>query len=87
MERITQPNQITEKKKVIDLIDSCPQMEEFFLQRGMYCRTCKGNINCTLRKVSYYYGLLPTENLVEEVRHYFQTHCMKPKLVKGKGLK
>jgi len=76
--------EITEKTKVIELIESCPDMEKFFADRNMYCRTCKGNVNCTLRKVAYYYGLLPVEKWVEEVKSFYKKHCVKPKIVKSK---
>jgi len=78
--------EITEKTKVIELIRSCPEMEKFFTSRQMYCRTCKGKENCTLRKVAYYYGLLPVENWIETVRNYYQKYCKKPKIVKKPNL-
>ena len=74
--------EINERTKVIELINECGEMEKFFAQRNMYCRTCKGRVNCTLRKVAYYYGLLPVESWVKEVREYYRKHCTKPKLVK-----
>jgi len=58
-------------------------MEKFFAERNMYCRTCKGRENCTLRKVAYYYGLLPVEKWIEEVRNEFKRRCLKPKVVKA----
>lgn len=75
--------EINEKTKVIDLINDCERMEKFFADRGMYCRTCKGRVNCTLRKVAYYYGLLPVEKFLTEVREYYKRNCVKPKVVKG----
>ena len=74
--------EITEKTKVGELIENCGAMEKFFAERGMYCRTCKGRVNCTLRKVAYYYGLLPVEKWVETVRDFYKKNCFKPKVVK-----
>ncbi len=74
--------EITERTKVIDLIEDCSEMEKFFAERNMYCRTCKGNVNCTLRKVAYYYGLLPVDGWVKEVSEYYKRRCVKPKIVK-----
>jgi len=74
--------EISEKTKVIELIESCEAMERFFAERNMYCRRCKGKENCTLRKVAYYYGLLPVEKWVGTVRDYYKKYCTKPKLVK-----
>jgi len=74
--------EINERTKVIELINDCPEMEKFFADRNMYCRACKGRVNCTLRKVAYYYGLLPVESWVKEVREYYRKHCVKPKVVK-----
>ena len=74
---------INEKTRVVELINSCPEMEQFFAERGMYCRTCKGNVNCTLKKVAYYYGLLPVERWVDEVRKAYKRYCEKPKVVKA----
>lgn len=74
--------EINEKTRVMELIESCPEMEKFFAERNMYCRTCKGNTNCTLKKVAYYYGLLPVENWVEEVQKAYKKLCSKPKVVK-----
>ena len=76
--------EITEKTRVIDLINSCPEMEKFFAERNMYCRTCKGNVNCTLKKVAYYYGLLPVESWVETVKEFYKKHCFKPKVISTK---
>jgi len=74
--------EINEKTRVIDLLEICPKMEEFFSERNMYCRSCKGKVNCTLRKVAYYYGLLPVEKWVEEVRKAYKKLCTTPKVVK-----
>jgi len=75
--------EINGKTRVIDLIESCPEMEKFFADRNMYCRTCKGNVNCTLKKVAYYYGLLPLENFLKEVESFYKKNCVKPKVVKS----
>ena len=75
--------EINEKTRVEELLNACGRMEEFFVQRGMYCKTCKGRVNCTLKKVAYYYGLLPLENWLEEVRGYYKKVCQKPKVVKS----
>jgi len=75
--------EINERTKVIELIENCPEMEGFFAERKMYCRTCKGKENCTLRKVAYYYGLLPVESWLETVREYYKKNCVKPKVVKA----
>jgi hypothetical protein len=75
--------EITERTKVIELINACPEMEKFFADRRMYCRTCKGKENCTLRKVAYYYGLLPVERWIREVEEYYKRYCLKPKVVKS----
>jgi len=77
--------EITERTKVIDLINECGEMEKFFAERNMYCRTCKGRVNCTLRKVAYYYGLLPVEKWVQEVKNFYRKQCEKPKVVKSKA--
>jgi len=74
--------EINEKTKVIDLIENCKAMESFFTDRGMYCRTCKGRINCTLRKVAFYYGLLPVEDFIKKVTEYYKRSCLKPKVIK-----
>ncbi len=74
--------EINEKTRVWELIESCPEMEKFFADRNMYCRTCKGRVNCTLKKVAYYYGLLPVEKWVEEVQRAYKRFCSKPKVVK-----
>lgn len=73
---------INEKTRVLELIETCPEMEKFFAERNMYCRTCKGNVNCTLKKVAYYYGLLPVESWLEEVSKAYKRYCSKPHLVK-----
>jgi len=75
--------EINGKTRVIDLIESCPEMEKFFADRNMYCRTCKGNVNCTLKKVAYYYGLLPLESFLKEVESFYKKNCVKPKVVKS----
>ncbi len=74
--------EINKKTKVLELIQNCPEIEKFFAKNNMYCRTCKGNINCTLQKVAYYYGLLPVENWVNTVKSFYKKHCVKPKVVK-----
>jgi predicted molibdopterin-dependent oxidoreductase YjgC len=75
--------EINEKTRVIELINECSAMEKFFADRNMYCRTCKGNVNCTLKKVAYYYGLLPVDKWVEQVKEYYKKHCLKPKVIKS----
>jgi hypothetical protein len=77
--------EINEKTRVMDLIESCEAFERFFAERNMYCRRCKGRENCTLRKVAYYYGLLPVERWVETVREFYRKNCVKPKVVKASG--
>jgi len=75
--------EINQRTRVEDLLNECPKMAEFFAQRGMYCLRCKGRVNCTLRKIAYYYGRLPVEDWVEEVRRFFEANCKKPKVVKA----
>ena len=74
--------EINEKTRIEELLNRCKEMEHFFAQRGMYCGNCKGRANCTLKKSAYYYGLLPVENWVKEVREFYAKNCDKPKIVK-----
>ena len=75
--------EINERTTVEELLNACEEMKKFFTQRGVYCSTCKGRVNCTLRKVAYYYGLLPLENWLKEVRESYAKLCGKPKVIKS----
>jgi hypothetical protein len=75
---------IDENTIVKDLLQKCEKMEEFFKSKGLYCVSCKGAINCSLKKVAYYYGFLPLEKFLKEVESFYRKNCVKAKVVKVK---
>ncbi|NPA51389.1 MAG: DUF1858 domain-containing protein [Aquificae bacterium] len=60
---------ITLKTTIQQVLDKYPFALEFFENKNMYCKTCKGKKHETLYYCAVYYGLDP-EQFIKELKEF-----------------